>query len=207
MIWRNVDDADDPRARDREIERDFSVGDLVLARQGAAARQAAAVAHGWRDRYGPQASPEEALRRHVVGCVGELGTARCFCFHWDPTVGRLDAKDVGPLQVRTTSTYRRDFALIVGRTDPEADLYIAVALDSRRREYDRLILRGWLPGRAAKSAAFFGNRVSGRDPAYYVPPAALRPFTDPVFLLYVLRAGGMNPAEIVARLDPHERGA
>ena len=76
---------------------------------------------------------------NVIGAIGELAVAKALDMHWDPTIGRVDAHDVGDYEVRTTQLPN---PVLRYRThnDPK-NRYI---LCSYKR--DKVLIHGWLPG-------------------------------------------------------------
>jgi|SRR5262245_28334565 len=109
----------------------------------------------------------------IRGALGEMAVCRAFNFTWDPTVGRTDAPDAGPFQVRTT--HWPDGKLILRGAEVEShEAFILVTGDGL--DY---VIHGWIMGRAGKREQWLYKeedpRPGGgpREPAYRVPQSAL----------------------------------
>ena len=76
---------------------------------------------------------------NVIGAIGEYAVAKALDLPWNPTIGRVDARDVGEYEVRTTQLPEPVLRYRV-HNDPTSK-YI---LCSYKR--DKVLIQGWLTG-------------------------------------------------------------
>lgn len=75
----------------------------------------------------------------IVGAIGELAVAKALGLRWDPTIGRIDATDVGNYEVRTTE--QPNPVLRIRAHDNAAKTFLLC-------QYwrDRVLIHGWTLG-------------------------------------------------------------
>lgn len=103
---------------------------------------------------------------NVIGAIGEYAVAKALDLPWDPTIGRVDARDVGNYEVRTTQLPK---PVLRYRThnDPKS-WYI---LCSYKR--DKVLIQGWLPGQTVLDLGYMEH-----DNVYTATVDQLYPVTD-----------------------------
>lgn len=75
----------------------------------------------------------------VIGAFGEYAVCKAFDRLWNPTIGRIDASDVGSWEVRTTE--RPQPKLRVRAGDDNTKNYILCSYKG-----NQVLIQGWLPG-------------------------------------------------------------
>lgn len=140
--------------------------EVRLALYVASRRQEEAAGAGRSDRHG---FAGDGLAIHLLGTAGEMAAAKALNCYWGGAEGTFKRPDLGGIQVRTRS--RHDYDLIVrpGDADDEPFLLVTGTMPAFR-------VHGWLWGREAKQPQWLQTH-GGREPAYFVPQAALRPLT------------------------------
>jgi hypothetical protein len=129
-------------------------------------RQCFAIRARLNGAYG--ADEANAWSKHIDGCMGEQAVSKFFNLHWDGTVGSLISKDVGRFQVR--ATVYSNGQLRVHPPDNDDDIFILVI-----GHPPTLDVVGWCYGREGKLEKFWSDRFNNGRPAFWVPPAELRP--------------------------------
>jgi hypothetical protein len=104
---------------------------------------------------------------HIDGACGEAAVAKYTRTRWNGNLGRLKAKDVGALQVRTSS--RQSGRLILHPDDPDDDAYVLVLGSAPRYR-----LAGWIFGHEGKQQEWWED-PTGYRPAFFVPQSAMHP--------------------------------
>lgn len=140
----------------REVE--FSWTELTLAVMAGVMRQVINLKLGRTDYYG--AEREDPWSKHIRGACGEKAAAKFYNLYW-PGVGQLRAKDVGPLQVRTTEPGKR---LILHKTDDDDDRFVLVCGEGARWE-----VMGWCFGHEGKRTEYWSDPQHTNRWAYFVP--------------------------------------
>lgn len=84
---------------------------------------------------------------HIIGAIGEFAVAKALGYEWDSTVGRIDAKDVGEFEVRTTEL-PVPVLRFRSHNNPRSH-YILASLKN-----NRVLLQGWLPGYAVRDLGY-----------------------------------------------------
>ena len=102
---------------------------------------------------------------HVLGAIGELAVAKWLNMYWHPHVGRYDADDVGPFQIRTSSRVAGD--LILHPRDADAKPFILVTGVG-----PRFYICGWCLAAEGKLREYWRDPAGGR-PAFFVPARVL----------------------------------
>jgi hypothetical protein len=141
---------------------------MLVAAGVASLRQAQNLAFGRRDKHGAPTDPAEAYRIHLLGAAGEVAVAERLGIFYDGALGRMQAADVGHVQVRTTK--HSHGCLILHPEDPDDDVYVLVTGDP-----PSLRLVGRIRGRDGKRPEFWRDPTSKGRPAFFVPQEALRP--------------------------------
>lgn len=127
-------------------------------------RQVDAVTAGRPDRHGYSGL---GWTEHVEGACGELVVARFLGRYWDGSNGTYrSAADVGAVEVRTRS--RHDYDLIIREDDTPGSVFILVT--GRAPAY---WVRGWIRAADAREHPEWRQAHGGREPAWFVPVAAL----------------------------------
>lgn len=157
-----------PPAEPHALTVDLDEGDMRHAASVAIERQIYNLFRpGLKNTY--QAPPEQAWAFHIQGALGEKAVARYYGLPWPERIGDYHARDVGGLQVRSTSL--EDGCLIVHDRDKNDDPFILVTGSG-----PRFCLRGWLLGYEAKQPFYMRSGV--RHGAYFVPIEDLRPMAS-----------------------------
>lgn len=108
---------------------------------------------------------------HVAGALGECAFAKATGRYWSGGVNTFKAGgDVGSIEVRTRS--RHVYDLLVREGDKDSSIFVLVTGGP-----SEFLVHGWMHGRDAKQPAFRANH-GNHGPAYFVPPAALRPMSE-----------------------------
>ena len=100
------------------------------------------------------------------GAMAEMAVAKHFGVFYDGAYGNFKAKDVGELQVRSTSLKRG--SLLLHDSDLDDDRFILVLTF----EAPVLYLCGWCYGREGKQEQYW--RTDTKRPAYFYPQNFLR---------------------------------
>ena len=103
---------------------------------------------------------------NVIGAIGELAVAKALDMEWNPTIGRVDAHDVGPYEVRTTQLPSPVLRYRI-HNDPK-NRYI---LCSYKR--DKVLIHGWLPGQTVLDLGYMEH-----DDVYTASADQLYSITD-----------------------------
>lgn len=102
----------------------------------------------------------------IIGAIGEYAVARAFGRPWSPTVGRIDALDVGLWQVRSTESTQPK--LRVRLHDNLDDLYILAQVHN-----NKVLIHGYLPGHDVRRQG-----VEEYENVWAVTPDLLHLITD-----------------------------
>jgi len=132
--------------------------DAVINRRAGGGR---ATYGGWED--------------NIRGASGELAVCRALGLTWDPTIGRVNAPDAGPYQVRTT--HYDDGHLILRKEEVRTD-QIFILVTGFVFEFT---IRGGLIARHGERAIWWRKydlKTGKYRPAYFVPQDALLPLED-----------------------------
>lgn len=131
-------------------------------------RMVAAIRDGKQHAYG--SDPDDAWRCHIEGALGERAVAKATGrYYAGPIDTYRNGGDVGRWQVKTR---RPGYELLVRDADRDDDVFVLVV--GRVPVYDVV---GWTTGGAAKRPEYLKGH-GGRPPAYFVPPADLRPLVE-----------------------------
>jgi hypothetical protein len=104
---------------------------------------------------------------HIEGACGELAAAKGLGVFWDGSINTFKRPDLPGVQVRTRS--RHEYELIVRDDDAPGARFLLVT-----GQCPRYCVRGWILGADARRDAW--RQTHGdREPAYFVPHAALHP--------------------------------
>jgi len=117
-----------------------------------------------------QAEAEGGWERHVVGALGEMAFAKWVGIFWSGSLGDYRADDVGPYQVRAIVKERH--SLIIRPVDKDDKKFILVW-----DQTPKYFLMGWQWAGNIKRQVFV-REPNGRDPAFFVPQAALFSMED-----------------------------
>ena len=140
--------------------------EMELACQVAMRRQIDAEFGGRKDRVNRKTF-SEGLGAHVLGCIGELATAKHFGIYWSGSVNTFHrlADLAGGCEVRHRS--KDDWDLIVRQADGDDSLFILSTGDS-----NIVTIHGGIRGRDAK-VRDWSRTYGGKSAAYFVPSEAL----------------------------------
>lgn len=108
---------------------------------------------------------------HIEGACGEMAVAKALGIYWNGSMGRIDADDVGPYQVRTTFDGGR--CLLTHPDDKDDKPYILVTGPA-----PDFVVRGWLFGRDTKLPEYWRDPSGKNRWAYFVPQSKLRPISE-----------------------------
>jgi hypothetical protein len=156
--------------RPGEIGVTLSWPEVLIAAHGGIMRNVNALKQSLERRDGQSA--EATWSNHIEGAAGELAVAKYLNAYWEPTIGRYNADDVGPYQVRTNATRRND-TMVIRPRDKEDRIWISVL--SFLPEF---VICGWLPGNEMKRPEWLRGSSPGRPQFYAVPRDALRPMAE-----------------------------
>ena len=123
-------------------------------------------------RYGHTGDPFLA---HEHGAIGEKAVAVACGLEWDGAIGDLSARDVGALQVRTTT--HRQGRLILHPADQDGEAFILAVLGGATAGYYLVELAGWIMARDGKVGENWCDPTGRGRPAFFVPRAALLPMS------------------------------
>lgn len=128
-------------------------------------RRISAMKDGRRSTHPETPDHKQAWwQSHIVGAIGELAVAKAFDTDWDPTVGRIDAKDVLDYEVRTTEL-------------PEPKLRVRAHNDLRSRyilcsyKTNKVLIQGWQIGTNVQKLGreeYDGVWICGVDELYSI---------------------------------------
>lgn len=111
---------------------------------------------GRAETYGASGN---SIDPHFIGAIGECAVAKYFGWYWNGSLGNLKAKDVGTIQVRSSS--RKDPSLILHDRDNDDDCFILVSING-----NVATLHGWLYARDGKRPEYW--RTDTGRPAYFI---------------------------------------
>lgn len=141
--------------------------EVHMASTIASTRHLKALQKGRPDRHGAPTGPE-GLKIHFEGACGEVAFAKATGRYWSAPVDTFKEPDFAPdIQVRTRSLHI--YELIVRPDDADNERFVLVT--SEECPYFRIV--GWITGAEAKRPEWLATH-GGREPAYFVPHAALR---------------------------------
>ena len=103
---------------------------------------------------------------HVIGAIGEYAVAKALGRTWDPTIGRIDQRDVGNYEVRTTQLPN---PVLRYRIHNDASAWYILCSYKR----DQVLIHGWLPGQTVLDLGYMEH-----DDVYTAGPDQLYPITD-----------------------------
>ncbi|HWP39514.1 hypothetical protein [Fontivita pretiosa] len=130
-------------------------------------RQIEALARGLPDHHG--ARHDSGWQYHIEGACGELALAKFLNLYWDGSVNTFRRPDLGScIQVRTRT--RHDYDLIIRDGDDLRHLFVLVT-----GSCPHYAIRGYLPGQSVLGRSDWRQSYGGREVAWFVPAAALRP--------------------------------
>lgn len=147
----------------------FRESEVILAGNVAVMRHAQNVSNQVRQKYA--AEHTKGLERDFDGALGEVAVAKWLNIFWNGNIGRYNAPDVGPLQVRAT---RADPPhLYLHPPDKDDDMFVLVQIN-RGVAY----IHSWCYAREGKDPRFWGDLYQHNRPAYFVPhdSEVMRPF-------------------------------
>jgi hypothetical protein len=143
--------------------------ELMVASYVGSARNVQSMMRGWQRASGIQT---ETWSSNIEGAAGEMAVAKLLNIYWQPVVGKLDADDVGPYQVRTNMSRKLDDLCLRPR-DREDRFYISVL--SFAPEFHVL---GFIKGADGKREQWLRDGTPGHPQCYYVPRAELRDLSE-----------------------------
>ena len=153
---------------DRSMTVTLTELELDIAAHIGIRRRIESVAHRRID----DATKRTPWETDIVGAIGELVVAKFLNIYPDLRLGTFKLPDIGQLQVRATSY--AEGCLIVHTYDPPDDLYaLVVGVKGQPMSFR---VAGCLRGYEAIQPQWFTSKTTGREPQYFVPQAALRPF-------------------------------
>lgn len=120
------------------------------------------------DRYG--CNYRTGWTAHIEGACGELVVAKALNRHWSGNIGDLEADDVGPYQVRTTTYIGPNAKTRIHKGDADHKRFVGVS--GRMPNYEIL---GWIVARDGKREEWWDDPTHENRPAYFVPRTALNP--------------------------------
>lgn len=153
-----------------EIVR-LTYGELTMAAHIGVARQAANLCRGLKNKYGAD-EIVGGWERHILGCLGELATAKYLNLFWAGSLQDFEAADVGGIvDVRASANPARP--LILHPPDKESRPFVRAYVNQATVE-----LEGWILCADGKLPSYWGEGLGGKRPAFFVPQEALRPMPD-----------------------------
>ena len=126
----------------------LSEAEMLEAAHGGVARRIDAMKRGRRSTH-PE-TPDHLQnwwQSHIVGAFGEYAVAKAFGVTWDPTIGRVDQRDVGEWEVRTTELPEPKLRYR-GHNDPRSTYILC---SSRGNQ---VLIHGWLPGYTVRDLGY-----------------------------------------------------
>lgn len=131
-------------------------------------RQVISINKGLPDSHGFQGCGWSV---HIEGACAEVAVAKALGIFWNGSVNNFGGPDMthptrGNIQVRLAGNHGH---LIVRPHDPPNDVWVLVT--GKNGNYE---IHGWILGSEAKQPQHLKD-WTGRPPAYFVPPSALRP--------------------------------
>lgn len=130
-------------------------------------RNIAAIFKGRKSKFGG----DNSWQIHIEGSCGEMAVAKALGIYNPMTVNTFKDADLGSgIQVRTRS--RHDYDLIIREGDADDEAFILVT-----GTFPEYRVHGWCWGRDGKKDIHKANH-GGYNPAWFVPPSALRPLEE-----------------------------
>lgn len=175
------------------IQIRLTEGDLERAHSEAQRRQDYNQARNLKGRNRAAATGDEALRLHILGCVGELAVAKYLGMEsrvfdaQGPIRGSSDLP--GNIEVKTRP--KANYDLLVQFGDDPNKIFVLVTHEGGESAH----VRGWIRGKDAMRKEYVRELVRGR-PCYVIPQKALE---SPQTLLVAMHG---NAAQRV--LQSHE---
>jgi hypothetical protein len=144
----------------------FTPAQAEEALRGANERQDYAEMMGFENYGGRMFTREEERLHHEVGALGEYAAANCLGLKFDPTVGRIDAVDLGIVEVRARTVGRlTDLAIRSGKDEEKLRLPFFLTVVNRPTLTVDLV--GWLCGWEAWERR---NQQNYHYGVWYIPP-------------------------------------
>ena len=147
--------------------------------------------NGRMDAYG--AEDGNPWGYHVLGAMGECAVAKAFNIYWNGSIGRYDADDVGPYQVRTR--LRQHFRLILHPRDADEKKFVVVFGVGPVFE-----IRGWCFARTGKQKEYWQDPSGKGRWAYFVPDGVLNDMSTLLSAVYDDRAASSAPRSSQSQL-------
>jgi hypothetical protein len=128
-------------------------------------RQTENIEAGRTNSYG--CDPDDGWTPHIEGAAGEMAVAKAFNLFWSGNLRRLQADDVGRLQVRRGAGHYYDLRL--HERDPDDRKFVCV---TGKMPYFRI--HGWIEARDGKQMEFWHDKYQPGRPAFWVPQRLLK---------------------------------
>jgi len=143
--------------------------EMMVAGYVGCARNVQALTRGWQRTSG---IPTDTFSGNIEGTAGEIAVAKFLGVYWQPIVGKIDADDVGPYQVRTNMS-RKYTDLCLRPRDREDRNYISVLSFA-----PRFVILGFIWGATGKDQKWLRDGTPGFPPCFYVPSSELQPIQE-----------------------------
>jgi len=141
--------------------------DIRQAAANAVERRIERMRGGAGERYAPQGA--KGLGVDFLGALGEFAVAK-YLGLFPSGYSQAGASDVGPFEVRTVESAALNLLIYPQESAP---VVLAVVANPFR---EPVTLAGWGPAGELKRPEYW--RTDGHRPAFWVPPAALRPMDE-----------------------------
>jgi hypothetical protein len=115
---------------------------------------------------------DRTFQDHIEGAAGEIAVAKHTGLFWSGTIGRIDADDVGPYQVRATSHVNG--RLVLHPEDNSEKLFISATGVA----FPLVTLSGWAWASEGKKDEYWQDPKGNNRYAYWVPNAILHPMSE-----------------------------
>lgn len=99
---------------------------------------------------------------HITGAIGEFAVAKALGETWRPTVGRIDQKDVGEYEVRTTQL-PKPLLRFRAKDNPHSKYILC------QYRGNQVLIHGWLVGHTIRALGYEAHEncwVAGTDQLY-----------------------------------------
>jgi hypothetical protein len=150
--------------------------ELILASTAAAMTQSKAIREGAVGYDHGQHTERHISRQiadHILGEIGEQAVARKIDRHQTRGTELREIGDLGDEDEVKATEYADGHLLLHEDSPEEARFFLAIVSFGRQI---RVELPGWIWGREGKLDRYWGDRSSQKQPCYWVPQSALRPF-------------------------------
>ncbi len=111
---------------------------------------------------------DEHWDQHVRGALGECAVAKAVNQYWQPFIGRVDAVDLGNLEIRTTKV--PNGRLIIRKEDSAEANWVFVRGHFRHLDGLHYEIVGWIKGVDGKTEENWADPTGKNRPAYFVKP-------------------------------------